>query len=139
MAGSPQSGGDALVKHPTNREVNNTLAETLLSEPIEPVDGRQILREPRLEEFGVGAPQIVATENGACPHSSRQQAAAQRAISQHRDPVPPAIGQKVSLDSAFEQIVGRLQQVKRRNAAKSLHLEHRKVAHSDGSDLPLLK
>ena len=103
------------------------------------MNGCQILREPRLEELRIRAPQVVATENRACPHSSRQQASAQRSISQHRDPVPSAIGQKVGFDSAFEQIVGRLQHVQWRDAAKPLHLENREVTHANGADFALLQ
>src|ERR1700730_882875 len=51
-----------------DRQVNDALAEALLSEPIEPFHGGQILHEPGLEELRVGASQIVAIENGIRPH-----------------------------------------------------------------------
>src|SRR5271167_2019449 len=139
MTRAPQCRGDALVEHPTHRQVNDALAEALLGEPVELSDGGHILSKSRLDEFRVSAPEIVTIEHCAWLHSSGQQPTAQRSISEHRNLVFAAIGKKVGLDSAFEQIVGRLQHVKRRNLAKSLHLKHRKVAHTDGTNLSLLE
>ena len=70
----------------------HALAEASPREPIELVHRRQILREARLEELRVVAPQIVAIKKRVCLHSSRQQAAAQRSISQHRYVVVLAVG-----------------------------------------------
>jgi hypothetical protein len=69
MTRAPQRRGDALVEHPTDRKVNYALAETL-REPIEPLHGGHVLREPRLEELRVGAPQIVAIESRVRSHST---------------------------------------------------------------------
>src|SRR3981189_3228061 len=93
MTRPPQRCGDALGEHPTDREVNKTLAEALLSEAVKLLHGGYILCEPRLEELRVGAPQIVAIENRVRPHSSGQEASAQRAISQHGNSILAAIGQ----------------------------------------------
>jgi len=71
--------------------VNNALAETL-REPIKLAHCGQILCESRREELRVGTPQIVAIENRVRPHSSRQEAPAQRPISQHRDFIFLAVG-----------------------------------------------
>src|SRR5438445_13826878 len=112
MARAPQRCGDTLVEHPTHREMNNTLAEAA-REPIELLHGCQVLREPRFYEFRVRAPQIVAIESRIRLHSSGQQAAAKRAISQRRDLVFSAVGYEVGLDPAPEQIVRRLKNMQR--------------------------
>src|SRR5258708_9229547 len=139
MTRPPQCRSDALVEHPTHRQVNSALAEALLSEPIELLHGGNIFCKPGVAEFWVGAPEIVAIESGIRPHSSRQQASAERTIAQCGNLVPAAIWQKVGLDFAFEQIVRRLQHVQWGDAAKTLHLKHGKVAHADGPDLPPLQ
>src|ERR1035437_846433 len=108
MTGSPQCRGDALVEHPADRQVNNALAETLF-DPIELAHGGQILCEPGLAEFRVGAPQIVTIEYRIRPHSSGQQPSTQRSISQHRNSIFLTVRQEVGLDTTLEQIVGRLQ------------------------------
>src|ERR1700678_3322523 len=113
MTRAPQCRGDALIEHPADCQVNNALAETLLGDPIELLNGGHILSEPWPDELWVSASQIVAAEDRACLHSSGQQAAAQRAISQRRNVIFSTIGQKVRLDSTFEQIVRRLQHMKR--------------------------
>src|SRR5882724_8255051 len=105
MASPPQGSSDALVEHPANCKVNCALSVALPSESIEPVHGGQVLREPGFHEFRIGPPQIVATENRIDPHSSGQQAPAQRSIPQRRNLVFAAIGQKIDLDSPLEQIV----------------------------------
>src|SRR5229473_1592461 len=51
----------------------------------------------------------------------------------------PSVAILFGFDSAFEQVVGWLQHMQRRNAAKPLHLADRKVAHADGADFPLLE
>src|SRR5580700_810570 len=70
MTRAPQRRGNTLVEHPTDRHLNDALAETVLGEPIEPLHGGQILRKPGLEELRVTASQIVAIENGIWPHAS---------------------------------------------------------------------
>ena len=64
-----------------------------------------------------------------------QQAAAQRAVGQHRDAVLAAIRQHVRLDRALEQIVRRLRRMQRRGRAKHVHLGRIEVAHADRVDL----
>jgi hypothetical protein len=70
MPGAPQRRGDTLIEHPAHGELNDVLAETFLSEPAEPLHGREILRESGLLEFWVGASQIVAGESRIGSHSS---------------------------------------------------------------------
>src|ERR1700674_3612061 len=126
MARAPEGCGDALVEHPADRQMNDALAETLLRQPVELLHGSHILSEPGLDELRVTAPEVVASKNRAGLDASGQQASAQRAISECRTFVFAAIGKKVSLDTAFEQIVRRLQHIQPRNSAKPLHLKHRK-------------
>ena len=47
---------------------------------------------------------------------------AQGAIAEGRYPLPSAIGQEVSLGGALEEVVGRLQHMKRRDLAELVHL-----------------
>src|SRR5438270_12465972 len=100
MTRAPQGRGDALIKHPTHRQMYHALAEASLGEPIEPAHRRQVLRKARLEELGVVAPHNVAVKNRVRLHSSRQQAAAELDITQPRYVVVPAIGVAAPLDSA---------------------------------------
>src|ERR1700681_2434258 len=76
VTGAPQRGGDTLVEHPTDRELNHALAEALLSEPIESLHGGKILSKTGREELRVGAAKIVAAENGIRPHASGKKASA---------------------------------------------------------------
>src|SRR5712692_8428825 len=99
--------------------------------------GGEVLREPRGLEFRIGAAQIIAAEAGIRPYPARQEAAAQRAVSERRDLVVAAIGQDIGLDGALEQVIWRLQYVQRSNAPEPLHLGDRKIADTDGSDLLL--
>src|SRR5580658_6390422 len=70
MARAPQRRGDTLIEHPADSQLNNVLAETLLSELVEPLHRRKILPEPRLLELWISAPQIVAGESRIGTHSS---------------------------------------------------------------------
>ena len=54
-ARAPQRGGDTLVEYPTDRQVNDALAETFLGQLIEALHGGEILTEPGLLEFRVYA------------------------------------------------------------------------------------
>src|ERR1700722_10765185 len=81
---APQRRGNALIEHPTNRQVNNALVETLPCKLIKLLHGGHILYEPRLHKFWVSTPQVVAIEDRTRLHSSGQQAAAQRSISECR-------------------------------------------------------
>jgi len=67
---APQRRGNTLIEHPANRQVNNALAETLPGEPIQPLHGGHILCEPRLAEFRIAAPKIVAIEDRVRRHAS---------------------------------------------------------------------
>src|ERR1700757_1722692 len=109
MTGPPQCHRDSLVEHPADRQMNDAFAETSQGELIEALHRVEILREPRLEKFGVAETQIVAVERRKRLHPPGQQAAAQGAVAQCRDLVVTAIRQKVGLDAAFEQVIGRLE------------------------------
>src|SRR5258706_10286961 len=137
MTGTPKRSGDALVEHPADREMNDTLAEAFPGKLVEPLNSSQVLREAWRLEFRISAAQIVAFKYGIRPHASGKQAPAQRAITERRDGVPAAIGQDIGFDAALEQIIRRLQHMKRRDAAKLLHLHDRKIADPDGADFSL--
>ena len=113
------------------------LPKCSLSEPIESLYSGQVLREAGFEELRVVASQIIPIKDGIRPHPSGQEASTQRAVTQHRNITFAAIGQQVGLDAALKQVVGRLQHMQRRHAAKLPHLANRKIAHPDGADFPL--
>ena len=72
---APQRDADTrLIEHPAQRHVNDTLAEPLAGEPIEPVDRVQVLRKARQLEFRIVAAQIVAREPRVHVHAAGQQA-----------------------------------------------------------------
>src|SRR3984957_21044903 len=70
MTRPPKRGGDTLIEHPADCQFNDVLAEMFLSELVEPSHRRKILPEPRLLEFRVSAPQVVAGEGRIETHSS---------------------------------------------------------------------
>src|SRR3989441_8294559 len=109
MASALQCGGDALIEHPANRQVDHAFVEALLGDLIEPCHGSEILPETRLLKLRIRAAKIVALEFAVRPHPSRQEAAAERAIAEGRELVLLAIGENVGLDAALEQVIGRLQ------------------------------
>src|SRR5258707_410232 len=113
MPSPPKRGGDALIEHPTNREVNGTLAEAFPGKPVEPLNGGKILPEAGRLEFRIGASQVVTFKDRLRLHASGKKASTQRAIAERRDIVLAAVRQDVGLDPALKQIVGRLQHVKR--------------------------
>src|ERR1700686_4165838 len=76
MTRAPQRRGYTLIENPADGELNNVLAEALLSELIEPLHRREILRESGLLELWVSAPQIVAGESRIGSHSSGQKTSA---------------------------------------------------------------
>ncbi len=119
--------------------MNNALAEPFLGEPIKPLDGGEILRKAGCLEFWVGAPQIVPLEGRVRPHAPRKKSPAQRAIAECRDAVLAAVRQEVGFDSALEQIVRRLQHVKRCHATKLFDLLDGKIAYADRADLSLVE
>src|SRR5450755_831797 len=118
MASAPQCRRDALIEHPANRQLNDALVEAPASKLVEPLYRGKIVGESRLVKLRVAAAQIVALECGIRSHPSRQQATAQCSIAECRDLVVAAIAQEIRLDAAFEQVVGRLQHVQRRDAAE---------------------
>src|SRR5262249_7924664 len=135
----PQRGGDALIEHPADRQMDDVLAEALLRELIEPCHGGEILRKPRPLKFWIGTTKIITLEFAVRPHAPGQEPAAVRAVREGRDLVLSAIGEGLGVNGALEQIVGRLQHVQRRNAAEALHLPDREITYADGADLTLLE
>src|ERR1700678_443157 len=67
VARPPQRRADSLIQHPTDRELDDSLAEALLRQAIKRVHGGEILREAGLLKFRVRAAQIVAWEYGIRP------------------------------------------------------------------------
>src|SRR5499427_7881078 len=139
MACAPQGRGDALIEHPANRQMDHSLVETLPGELIEPRHGGEILLEAWPLKFRIGAAKVVALEFAVWPHPSGQEAAAECAVAKGRDLVLLAIREDVGLDTALEQIIGRLQHMERRHPAEALHLLDREIADTDGADLALLE
>jgi hypothetical protein len=119
--------------------MHNTLAVVLMGELIETSDGSEILRIARRLEFRVRQTKIVALKMRVLLQLAGQQTAAQRAIGQGRKTRFPAIGQKLLLDLALEQIIGRLHNVQLGDAAKSFNLRNREIAHANSADLPLVE
>ena len=130
--GAPQ--GDipfAAIEHPSHGEMDHSPAEAILREPVEFLDRGEVLRKSRREKFRIVLAQIVAGEAARFGHSAGQEAAAQRAIGQHRDVSRAAVGKNVLFDGAFEQVIGRLSGMQRRDLAKFLHLGRAEIANAD--------
>ena len=72
--------------------MDDALVEALLGELVEPRHGSEILPEPWLLKFRIGAAKVVALEFAVRPHPSGQKAPAQRAVTEGRDLVFVAIG-----------------------------------------------
>src|SRR2546430_17172798 len=115
--------------------MDHSLVEASLGEWIEPRHGSEILPEPWLLKFRIGAAKVVALEFAVRPHPSGQEAAAECAVAEGRDLVLSAIGEDVGLDAALEQIIGRLQHMQRCHPAEARHLPDREIAAADGADL----
>src|SRR5215470_10583730 len=99
VASPPERRGNALVEHPADGEVDDSLVEAPSGKVIEPLHGSKVLAEAWLLEFGIGAAKIVAVERTAGCHAAGQKAAAKRAISERRDFVLSAIGQDLVFDA----------------------------------------
>src|SRR5262249_57756979 len=70
VARAPQRGGDALIEHPANRQMDHSLVEALPGELIEPLNSSEIVPEAWLLKFRIGAAKIVAAEFAVRPHPS---------------------------------------------------------------------
>src|SRR5439155_10747385 len=138
MARAPQRSCDALVQHPAHREMDDALAVAVLREQIQPLYGAQILVEAWRLEFRVVPAQVIAAELRVGPHPAREQPATERPVAQNGDVVPAAIRQDFLLDAALEKVVGRLQNMQRRDVPESVYLRDREIAHPDGADLSLV-
>src|SRR6202007_1836458 len=135
----PQRRCRTLVENPARSQVDNPLAVALSGELIETPHGSEILGVAWRLEFRVRQSKIVALELRVLLEFAGQQPAAQRAVSQGGEARLQAIRQEVGLDLALEQIIGRLHDMELRDAAESLDLGNREIAHSNGADLSLLE
>ena len=115
MARAPQRRGHPLIEHPAHREVNDALAEAFAGKPIETLDGGEILGEARLLELRIARRRSSPSNVVSGRISPGQEPPAERAIAEGRDAVPAAIRKHLGLDSALEQVIGRLQHVQRRD------------------------
>ncbi len=122
VAAAPERNADALVEHPTHRQMDHAPLEAALCELIELPHGLEILGETGRLELRIDAPQIVAVESRIRPHAPAQQPAAERPIAERHDVVGATVGQNLRLDGALEQVIGRLQHVQRGHLAEALHL-----------------
>src|ERR1700722_18637335 len=138
-AAAPQRDADALVEHPTHRQLNHMPAEAALSELIELPHGLEILRKTRRLKFRIDVPQIVTLERGVGSHATAEQASTQGAITERHDAIGAGIGQDVRLNGALKEIVGRLNHVQGGHLAKAFHLRNREIAYADSADLSCLE
>src|ERR1700689_3242558 len=109
VTATPERGADALVEHPTHRQLNHASVEQALCELIELSDGVEILRKAGRLELRVDAPKVVAFEGGVGAHAAAQQSAAQCSVAQRRNVVGTTVGEYLRLDTALEHVVRRLQ------------------------------
>src|ERR1700751_3033985 len=58
------------IEHPANREMNHALAESLLREAVELLDGRKVLLKSRILEFRSPLAQIVAGKAACGGHAA---------------------------------------------------------------------
>src|ERR1700722_3659543 len=138
VTATPERDADALVEHPTHRQMNHAPAEAALREIVELPNGVEILRETRRLKFWVDAPQIVAVKSGVRLHASAQQSSTKRTIAERHDVVGATVRQYIGLAGALEQVVGRLQHMRRGHLAEALHLGNREVADVEGTDFSLI-
>src|SRR3984957_12716621 len=138
VTAAPQRDADALIEHPSHRQVDHAPVKAALCELIELPHGVEILCKTRRLKFGVDAPQIVTGESGVRAHAPAKQSSTECPITERHDVVGAAVGQNFRLNGAFEKVVGRLQHVQWSHPAKALHLGNREVAHADGTDFSLL-
>src|ERR1700686_1707298 len=80
VTAAPERDADALVEHPTYRQIDNAPVEAVLCQLIELLDGVEILGKTRRLKFGVDAPQIVALECSVRVHAPAQQSSTERTI-----------------------------------------------------------
>src|SRR5229473_4507785 len=119
--------------------MNHALAKVFASECIQLACCIEVLGEMRGLKLRVGGlAHVVAGKLTIGMHGAAQQSAAEGAVRERGDAAAESVRQNVAFYFAFEEIVGRLNRVKRRDGFETLHLIRRIVAYADGTNLALV-
>src|SRR5712692_866670 len=114
------------------------LAKVLASECIKLGCCIDVLDEIRGLKLGIGGlAHVILRKLTIGTHGTAQQSAAEGTVSERGETAAKSVGQNVAFDFAFEEIVRRLNRVKRRDGFESLHLFGRMIADADGANLAL--
>src|SRR6267142_5689710 len=118
--------------------MNHTLTKSFASECIQLACCIEVLGEMRRLKLRIGRlAHVVFGKLTVGPHGAAQQSAAECTVSECNDSAAESIRQNVPFDLALEEIVGRLNRVKRRDGSETLHLFGRIVAYADSTNLSL--
>src|SRR5690349_23839377 len=100
--------------------MNHALANVFASKRVQLACGIEVFVEMRRLKLWVSRLAHIAVGKLTIrTHGAAQQSAAQGTVSERRDPVGQSVGQNVSFYFAFEEIVGRLNGVQRRNGPET--------------------
>src|SRR6266478_4775354 len=118
--------------------MNHALAKVFACKCIQLACCIKVLREMRGLKLGVaGLAHIVVGKLTVGPHGAAQQSAAEGTVSERGDSTAESIRQNVPFDLSLEEIVGRLNRVKRRAGSETPHLFGRIVANADSANFAL--
>src|SRR5713226_525920 len=118
--------------------MNHALAKVFASECIQLACCIEVLGEMRGLKLRVGGlAHVVAGKLTIGMHGAAQQSAAEGAVRERGDAAAESVRQNVAFYFALEEIVGRLNRVKRRDGFETLHLFGRIIAYADGANLAL--
>src|ERR1700687_2049276 len=103
--------------------MNDALIKVLASKSIQLACCFEVLSEMRGLKLGVGGlAHVVFGKLTVAVHGAAQQSAEQSPVSERGDSTSEGIRQNVPFDLALEEIVRRLNGVKRRDGSETIHL-----------------